>query len=57
MEAVSRGEDVAPDQYYMRTQARLETGDSRYDWVNGTVFIGSGQRSARAVLIELYAVV
>jgi hypothetical protein len=29
--AIARGEDVAPDSYYMRTHARLETGDPRYD--------------------------
>jgi hypothetical protein len=26
---LAAGEDVVPDQYYMRTHARLETGDPR----------------------------
>ena len=56
MQALARGEDVAAERYYMRTQARLETGDARYAWVNGTVFIGTGQRLAKAVLMDLYAV-
>ena len=30
MAAVARGEDVPAEQYYMRTHARLETGDERY---------------------------
>lgn len=56
MSALARGEDVDPTLYYMRTQARLETGDARYAWVNQTVFVGMGRRLASAVLIDLYAV-
>jgi hypothetical protein len=56
MNALARGEDVDPTLYYMRTQARLETGDARYAWVNRTVFVGMGRRLASAVLIDLYAV-
>ena len=56
IEAIARGEEVAPDSYYMRTQARLETGDSRYEWVNKTLFIGVGARKKQAVLLQLYAV-
>jgi len=54
--AIARGEDVAPDSYYMRTHARLETGDPRYDWVNRTLFVGTGHRRKHCVEIELYAV-
>lgn len=56
MEAVARGEDVAPDQYYMRTHARLETGDPRYDWVNRTLFLGVGGRLKAEVCLSLYAI-
>ena len=56
IEAIARGEEVAPDSYYMRTHARLETGDSRYEWVNKTLFIGVGARKKQAVLLQLYAV-
>ena len=44
MAAVARGEDVDPARYYMRSQARLETGDARYAWVNRTLFVGVGAR-------------
>ena len=54
--ALARGEDVAPDAYYMRTTARLETGDVRYAWVNRMVFVGVGGRLASAVRMALYAV-
>ena len=55
-EASFRGEDVDPASYYMRTQARLETGDERYDWVNRTLFVGCGARKASSVKVDLYAI-
>ena len=56
MAAVARGEDVSPDQYYMRTHARLESGDPRYSWVNRTLFVGVGGRFASEVRLRLYAI-
>ncbi|MGJ8623747.1 MAG: DUF3237 domain-containing protein [Yoonia sp.] len=53
--AIARGEDVDPDSYYMRTHARLETGDPRYDWVNRTLFVGVGAREKQSVILKLYA--
>ncbi|MFY9210618.1 MAG: DUF3237 domain-containing protein [Aestuariivita sp.] len=56
MAALARGEDVAPSSYYMRTQARLETGDPRYAWVNSTLFVGTGQRQSAQVILSLFAI-
>ena len=56
LEAIARGETVAADQYYMRTHARLETGDARYSWVNRTLFLGVGAREQSTVRIRLYAI-
>jgi len=56
MQDLAAGKDVAPDAYYMRTQARLETGDPRYDWVNRTLFVGSGARFPNQVMMSLYAI-
>ena len=56
MGRVARGEDVDPTEYYMRTHARLETGDARYGWVNRTLFIGTGGRNRNSVNIRLFAV-
>jgi len=50
------GESVPTDAYYMRTQARLESGDPRYSWVNRTLFVGTGARRAGGVLIVLFAI-
>ena len=54
--ALARGEDVPHDSYYMRTHARLETGDPRYDWVNKTLFVGRGQRKAAQVILSLFRI-
>ncbi|WP_417672243.1 DUF3237 domain-containing protein [Roseibium sp.] len=54
--AVGRGEDVDPSMYYMRTHARLETGDPRYAWVNRMLFVGAGGRNKNSVEVSLYAV-
>ncbi|WP_417709982.1 DUF3237 domain-containing protein [Roseibium aggregatum] len=56
LQALARGEDVDPELYYFRTVARLETGDPRYDWVNRTLFLGTGRRLASAVLVSLFRV-
>ena len=56
MAAVAKGEEVSPDAYYMRTHARLETGDPRYAWVNNTLFLGTGARLKQAVVLSLFAV-
>ncbi len=56
LEAVARGEAVDPSSYYMRTHARLETGDPRYEWVNRTLFLGVGARNQSSVQVELYAI-
>ncbi len=57
MAAMARGEDVSAEAYYMRTHARLETGDARYDWVNRTLFVGKGHRQNAQVTLDLYALV
>ncbi|GAB4521970.1 MAG: DUF3237 domain-containing protein [Roseibium sp.] len=53
--AIARGEDVDPATYYMRTHARLETGDARYAWVNRTLFVGTGARLDGQVIVSLFA--
>ncbi len=56
MARLAAGEDVDPTTYYMRTVARLETGDPRYEWVNHTLFVCAGIRRASAVEINYYKV-
>ena len=56
IEALAKGKDVSPTEYYMRTHARLETGDKRYAWVNTTLFLGVGARFENSVVVDLYAI-
>lgn len=56
MARVAAGDPVDPADYYMRTHARLETGDPRYSWVNETLFIGTGGRFAAEVHVRLFAI-
>ena len=56
LDALMRGEDVPPDAYYMRTHARLESGDERYAWVNHTLFLGHGARMNGLVQMSLFAI-
>jgi hypothetical protein len=56
MARLAAGEDVDPATYYMRTAARLETGDDRYVWVNHQLFVCAGVRKASAVEIAYYKV-
>jgi len=56
MARLAAGEDVDPNSYYMRSAARLETGDDRYAWVNHTLFVCAGIRRASAVEIAYYKV-
>jgi hypothetical protein len=54
--ALAQGHEVDPADYYMRTHCRLETGDPRYEWVNKTLFVGTGKRESARVVIDLFAV-
>lgn len=56
LERIAAGDDVPPDSYYMRTHARLETGDAGYAWVNRMLFAGTGARRRASVHISLFAI-
>lgn len=56
LEAIAKGESVPPERYYMRTHARLETGDPRYDWINRMLFLGVGARHKQSVHVRLFVV-
>lgn len=53
---LAAGEDVNADEYYMRSHARLETGDARYRQLNRMLFIGTGARHKNSVSMSLYAI-
>lgn len=53
---LAAGDEVSPDDYYMRGHIRLETADERYAWVNGTAFVGRSMRAPDGVHISVYAI-
>jgi hypothetical protein len=54
--ALARGEPVDPQQYYMRTTPRFETGDPRHAWLNRTLFVATGARLPDAVQLSVFEI-
>ncbi|RMY46489.1 hypothetical protein D0865_09253 [Hortaea werneckii] len=56
LEKLGEDKSISPDQFRMRLNLTLETGDSRYSWVNDGVFIASSGRSGTQVIYDAYQV-
>ncbi len=56
MARLAAGEPTPPEQYSMRSVARLESGHPDYRWLNRMVFVGTGARNGAAVQVDLYSV-
>jgi len=57
IEKLSRGEPVAPSEYYFRTTAEFEAPtESTYAWLNRSVFVGVAERTSSAAIIRFYEV-
>lgn len=56
MKAMAAGEAVSPDDYYMRSSVRLESGAPAYGYVNRMVFVGRGAKTPTGVQIDIYCV-
>jgi len=57
MERLAKGEKVDSDQIYCRTVATFEAPrDSRYEWMNHTLFVGSVERLPDAAIVRFYKV-
>ena len=44
MERMTKGEEVDPNEYYLRNTPYFETPASQYDWLNRIVSLGVGRR-------------
>lgn len=51
-----RGEPVDPNEVYFRGQVSLETGDTRWSWLNERQYLCVGQRLPAQVLMSFYVV-
>lgn len=47
-------EALSEDDYYFRIQPIFETADERYGWLNATVAIGYGKRTAKGVRYRIF---
>jgi hypothetical protein len=57
LRSLMSGEAVDPARIYFRCVPRLHTAvTSPHAWINGRIFIGTGQRNADTVVIDIFAV-
>jgi hypothetical protein len=53
---LARGEEVSPDDYYLRTAPFFETGAERYAWLNLIVAVAKGRRTGGSVIYDVYEI-
>ena len=53
---LAAGEDVAASAYYFRTSPVLEVVDGPHGWLAENVFVATGERLARQVVIRVFLV-
>ncbi|WP_228717953.1 DUF3237 domain-containing protein [Kitasatospora acidiphila] len=56
LQRLAAGEEVDPAEYYFRLFCRFETGDDRYRWLNRTLAVASGARTAGAVRYAAFTI-
>jgi hypothetical protein len=53
---IAKGEDVSPDLYYFRISPAFETGSAKLAWLNRTIAIGVGKKTATGVVYDIFTV-
>lgn len=56
MARIAAGEDVPPEEYYLRTTLQFETAAEPYDWLNRILAVGVGRREPNGVTYDVYEV-
>jgi hypothetical protein len=56
MQRLALGEPVSPGEYYFRAAPIFEAPMGRYDWLNRSIFISTGERSSNSVTLRFYEV-
>ena len=56
LDRIAAGDTVDPNEYYMRTMCRFETGKGKYDWLNNLLAIGTGQRFTDSVVYDIHQI-
>ena len=55
-QSLARGEVVDPAEYYFRTTPVLETGSSKYAWLNNIICVAVGERLAAQVKYRVFEI-
>ena len=56
MQKLARGEEVDPAEYYFRTNPRFKAPAGKYEWLNKSIFVGTGARYADSIKLWFFAV-
>ena len=56
MERIARGEQVPPNEYYLRTGLVFETASRKYDWMNRIVGVGVGRLAPGAAIYDVFEI-
>lgn len=57
MQRLAKGEEVEASEYYFRSIPLFESGNAKYNWLNNSVFMATGTRKPKQVLIDVWRVV
>ena len=57
MQRLAKGEELDASEYYFRSIPLFETGNPKYAWLMNSVFIATGIRQPKKVLIDVWRVV
>ena len=57
MQRLAKGEEVDASEYYFRSIPMFEVGNPDYAWLMQSVFIATGTRKSKQVLIDVWRVV
>jgi hypothetical protein len=56
MQRLAAGEPVEPESYYFRTTPSFEAPAGPHEWLNGSLFLASGERRPDTVLLRVFEV-
>ena len=56
MARFAKGALLDPDEYDLIVQARLESGDPRYAWLNALTLVGTGTQTPSGPIYELFEI-
>lgn len=57
IDAITRGEAVSPNAYYMRVVPVFETSSEKYGWLNRVVAVAHGHRLATGAIYNVFEIV